>query len=136
MKQTVDMGGSRNEDGKASKGRALRGQALERKSMRDTEPIPTRIPGRGAGLRPLVNRRASDRGVARFKDCDSRLWLEAINGCLEFGLGLLISRTSDGGAVSVTVYEGNDRSRSYAATAEELAEVLAAVRDRATSYGK
>jgi len=104
--------------------------------MRDTEPPTTRLQGRGSNFRPLVQRRSSNGGVARFKDCDSRLWLEAIYSCLEFGLGLLISRTSDGGAVSVTVYEGNDRSRSYAATSDELAEVLAAVRDRATSHSQ
>lgn len=102
--------------------------------MREPTPLPSRLQGRGPNLRPLVDRRGSGPGLARFKDVDSDRWLEAINGCLDAGLGLLISATRDGGAISLTVYEGDDRSRSYASDAGELVELLAAVRDRAKSH--
>src|SRR3990170_133395 len=99
--------------------------------MRGTEPTPTRLQGRGNHLRPLVDRTGGRTGMERFADVNPDLWLAAINGCLVAGSGLLISRTSDGGAVSLTLYEGNERSRSYSASSDELAEALAVIRDRA-----
>lgn len=98
--------------------------------MRGTEPIPSRLAGRGSNFRPLVQRGAGSVGIDRFKDVAATLWLDAIYGSLGAGTGLLVSATSDGGAISITLYEGTERSRSYASSAEELAEVLAAVRDR------
>lgn len=35
------------------------------------------------------------------------------------GLGVLVSKTSDGGALSLTTYDGERRYRSYAANADE-----------------
>lgn len=102
--------------------------------MRGTEPEPRRLSARGSNLRPLVNRDGGQHGVERFKEVDSDLWVAAIYGCLGAGCGLLISRTSDGGAVSLTLYEGNERSRSYSANVAELSEALAVVRDRTESY--
>lgn len=89
--------------------------------------------GRGANLRPLVDRTGSGNRVAGIVKVDSKLWVAAIECCLAAGLGLLFSSTSDGGAVSITLYDGNDRSRSYATSPEELADMLAIVRDRAES---
>ena len=102
--------------------------------MRDTEPAPRRLQGRGSHLRPLVNRSGGRQGMDRFRDVPQDLWLAAITGCLESGSGLLVSRTSDGGAVSLTLYEGDERSRSYSSTSDELAEALAVIRDRTGSY--
>lgn len=104
--------------------------------MRGTEPASSRLLGRGSRLRPLVDRRGGRPGMDWVKDVDSQLWMAAIIGCLDAGVGVLLSRTSDGGAVSITIYEGDERSRSYAVTADELTELLAAVRDRASSHSQ
>lgn len=102
--------------------------------MRETEPSTPRVPGRGSNLRPLVDRRRTGTGAFTAASVGSQVWLDAISSCMDAGIGLLISRTSDGGAISITVYEGTGRARSYASSTEELAEVLAAVRDRGASY--
>jgi len=98
--------------------------------MREPTPLPTRFQGRGANLRPLVERRGGQHGVDRFKDVDPAKWMAAIMACLERGTGLLVSITSDGGAVSLTLYEGDTRARSYASSADELEELLDVIRNR------
>lgn len=45
------------------------------------------------------------------------------------GCGLLISPTSDGGALSVTLYAGDQRHRGYASSSMEFQSLLQAVRD-------
>jgi len=45
------------------------------------------------------------------------------------GSAVLFSPTSDGGALSITLYMGDARSRDYATSAEEFAATLVAVRD-------
>jgi transposase len=50
------------------------------------------------------------------------------------GCAVLFSPTSDGGAISVTVYAGDERARDYASDAEEFAAVLLAVRDTAEAH--
>lgn len=58
------------------------------------------------------------------------LAIACINGC-----AVLFSPTSDGGAISVTLYQGDDRLRDYAASAEEFAASLMAIRDAAEAHG-
>lgn len=45
------------------------------------------------------------------------------------GLGVLISPTSDLGAISVTVYDGDEREKRYATDRQELEALLQALRD-------
>jgi hypothetical protein len=49
--------------------------------------------------------------------------------CVASGVGFLISPTSDGGALSITVYAGEKRERDYAGNPDDLAQLLEAVRD-------
>jgi len=63
-------------------------------------------------------------------DGSGTLTTEAVHACLLAGMGLLIAPTSDAGAISVTLYDGQDRYKSYASTAEEFAVLLETVRDR------
>lgn len=101
--------------------------------MNEPTPLHPGRSGRGAALRPLVDRRGNGGRLGDIVRVDPKSWVEAIERSLLVGTGLLISSTSDGGAVSITVYEGSERRRSYCATADELTEALAAVRDSAES---
>jgi hypothetical protein len=53
---------------------------------------------------------------------------------LTSGCALLLSPTSDGGAVSVCIYVGDQKHKGYASTAEEFAEILMDVRDLAENH--
>jgi hypothetical protein len=87
--------------------------------------------GRGSPLRPLLDKRAAQgRVVENLGGADDDFGTATVSA-LTAGLGILYALTGDGGAISVTVYDGDDRLRSYASTGEELKEVLDAVRDHA-----
>jgi len=86
--------------------------------------------GRGAVLRPLLDQRDGKRRVQSIVQGSEQLTAEAVHACILGGMGVLLAPTSDGGAISVTLYDGQDRYKSYAASPEEFANLLAAVRDR------
>jgi hypothetical protein len=54
---------------------------------------------------------------------------DVIGDTASAGIGVLISPTRDLGAVSLTLYVGDDRERAYASTAEEFTALLEAARD-------
>lgn len=88
-----------------------------------------RSPGKGGRFRSLIDRRGAIPRVEQFTSgSDSELGT-AVLACLLSGRGLLLAPTSDGGALSCTVYEGDERSRSYASSAEEYREILEALTD-------
>lgn len=86
------------------------------------------------GLRPLRNRTDIEGRVAGITDLEPSVWKDALVTVLTSGCGLLLSPTSDGGALSVTLYYGDDRAKDYAASSEELSDVLAAATDQAQAY--
>ena len=59
---------------------------------------------------------------------------KAIGMVLASGCALLLSPTSDGGALSVCVYVGDQKHKGYATSAEEFAELLMDVQDLAESH--
>lgn len=83
--------------------------------------------GRGPSFRELVDKKNKRRAALSLADGDwernAQLLAQAVDG----GLGVLLARTQDGGAISVTVYHGQNRYRSYAATEAELNELFEAV---------
>jgi transposase len=86
-------------------------------------------------FKPLRDKQQTEPRVARIlgipaQDLMNALALACCNGC-----AVLFSPTSDGGAISVTVYLGDERLRDYAASAEEFADCLVAVRDASEAYG-
>lgn len=87
--------------------------------------------GRGANFRSLVNRETTQLRSVQVSDCDPQSWVGAIEHALAAGWGLTFSRTTDGGAISVTLYAGEERFRTYCSTSDELAAALAGVRERA-----
>lgn len=54
---------------------------------------------------------------------------EVLCDSVSVGLGVLISATSDLGAISVTVYDGDEREKRYATDRAELEALLQALRD-------
>jgi hypothetical protein len=84
-------------------------------------------PGRGGNFKPLVQSGKTRSLFSLIAGSDGPLWLEAIATALDGGAALLFSPTSDGGAFSVTLLDGDERSRSYCATGDELTSCLQAV---------
>jgi hypothetical protein len=84
-------------------------------------------PGRGGQFKPLVQTGKVRSLFSLVAGGDGPLWLEAIATALDGGAALLFSPTSDGGAFSVTLLDGDERSRSYCATGDEINACLQAV---------
>jgi hypothetical protein len=80
-------------------------------------------------FKPLINERNGPGRVALLLDGNDSVLGEAVRLVLESGSGVLLSPTRDGGALSVTVYVGDDRLRGYAASPEEFTALLDRVAD-------
>jgi hypothetical protein len=85
--------------------------------------------GRGGTFKSLVDRRESGPRLNSILENSQQLLGDAIHAAIMGGLGVLVAPTSDGGAVSVTVYDGDERLRSYASSADEWTAVLGALTD-------
>lgn len=96
----------------------------------------TRVDGAQSGrpVRRLAGTEEPGVRLARILSMDPTLLANGICVILQSGVAILLSATSDGGAVSVTAYVGDEKVRGYASSAEELASVLDAVRDEAEAY--
>lgn len=86
------------------------------------------------GIKPLRPDRARAAKISGIVDLEPIVWKDALVTVLTSGCGLLLSPTSDGGALSVTLYFGEDRGKDYAASSDELLAVLSAVTDQAQAY--
>jgi len=58
----------------------------------------------------------------------------ALGAAFAAGCAVLISPTSDGGALSVTLYAGEQRHRAYCSSSSELQDALDAVGDVAEAH--
>jgi hypothetical protein len=87
--------------------------------------------GRGANYRRLVEPTAGDTRPGDFGGCDPKLVVAAVDAVLAAGWGVTFSRTSDGGALAITIYAGNERYRAYAASDAEVTRSLEAMRAKA-----
>lgn len=86
------------------------------------------------GVKPLRNRDAQVPKSGELLAGDGALFMETLAVVLVSGGGMLMSTTQDGGALSVTLYLGDERYRSYATDKEELDALLEAVRDHAEAF--
>jgi len=87
------------------------------------------VRGRGAQFKSLVDRQDSGPRLSSIlSETGDQTWA-AIHAAVLGGLGVLIASTSDGGAISVTVYQGDERLRSYASSRDEWLGILEALRD-------
>lgn len=85
-------------------------------------------------FKPLRDRADTTPRIGQILGIDAEELLKALGVVVCSGCAILFSPTSDGGAMSVTVYYGDERARDYAASAEELAHVLSLAKDLAESH--
>lgn len=86
------------------------------------------------GIKELVRREEQESRVGEVTDLESSIWKHAIQTVMMSGCGLLLSPTSDGGAVSLTLYFGDERGKGYASTSSELERLLNAAVDQAMAH--
>ena len=65
---------------------------------------------------------------ASWEDADQEELWRTIIAVTEAGDALTLSKTMDGGAVSLTILSGSERIRNYAHGADEIADLLARIR--------
>lgn len=99
----------------------------ERRFTWPGSPGPRAIP-----FKPLINERNGQGRVDQLLDGADTVLGEAVRLALGAGVGVLLSPTRDGGALSVTLYVGDDRYRGYAASPEEFTALL----DRVANTGR
>jgi len=68
-------------------------------------------------------------------DIKPQLLTDAILGGLQCGLGIMFGRSLDGGSVSVTIYDGDAKSRKWVSDVIDLEDVLTAIVEHAKSSG-
>ncbi len=93
------------------------------------------IPGRGPQFKSLVDRQDKGPRLQGILQDTSDETVSAIHAAVLGGIGVLIASTSDGGAISVTVYQGDERLRSYASSRDEWLGILEALRDAGDAAG-
>jgi hypothetical protein len=95
--------------------------------------IGSRMPDYGQTARStgklMKNRRSTEARAHELLTADPKALMDTLSLCVAAGVGFLLSPTSDGGALSVTVYAGDKRERDYAGNPDDWAQLLAAVRD-------
>jgi hypothetical protein len=87
---------------------------------------PGKRDGRGGAFAPLRGSKPLDR-VDSIVNVASDDLGKVVQLALRSGVAVMFASTSDRGAVSVTVFAGDDKSRSYCSDAEEFADSLLAV---------
>lgn len=65
--------------------------------------------------------------TVRFEDIEEALLVRALSAWTDAGYAITFGRTSDGGAISMSLLAGDYRKKLYAADAEELADALARI---------
>lgn len=66
----------------------------------------------------------SDGGEVSWEEVDGRLIKAAIVAASEDGCAIIFSKTSDGGALSLTLLAGNDRHKKYGKSASLTESIL------------
>jgi hypothetical protein len=74
---------------------------------------------RRSNLRPVL--------PVYWSDADAEKLRLAIDAVTRQGAAIMVGRTSDGGALSICILDGDSKIKEYPHTASELAEALAAI---------
>lgn len=90
--------------------------------------------GRTRTFKPLRTREKVTARTGAILSVPSEDLATALGAVISAGCALLLSPTSDGGAISVCVYVGDQKHKGYATSAEEFAELLMDVRDLSESH--
>lgn len=85
-------------------------------------------------FKPLRDRTEDTPRVGKILGINPQELMDALGVVLCSGCAILFSPTADGGAVSITVYYGDERGRDYVTSAEELAQALSLARDLAEAH--
>lgn len=72
---------------------------------------------------------ASPDRVAHILDLPGDVAWSALRAALAAGIGVLLASTTDGGAVSVTLFVGDDRAKGYLTSPEQAATFIDHLRD-------
>lgn len=72
---------------------------------------------------------SENRGNCTWLDADPQCLLDAVASVVADGAALLLSKTSDGGALVIQVWTGTQRHKLYPATSTELNMALDLIRD-------
>lgn len=84
--------------------------------------------------KPLGRTRDVSPKIGEIWSLDAAKVHAALGAAFASGCAILISPTSDGGALSVTLYAGEQRHRAYCSSSSELQEALDAVTDVAEAH--
>lgn len=85
---------------------------------------------------PTTERRESRRfnvNPVSYDSIDNQLLRDTVVSVTNAGAAILLGRTSDGGAFTIQVYDGNERIREWPHTSEEAEAVLTWLRDMFSS---
>lgn len=85
-------------------------------------------------FKPLRDRSDTTPRVGQIMGIKPDELLDALGRVICSGCAVLFSPTADGGAVSITVYYGDERARDYVSSAEEFAAALVLVSDLAEAH--
>lgn len=85
----------------------------------------------GSGIPRLLSNSTPTKPMLSLRDCGSDSCWNSLASVVECGAAVMVSRTSDGGAISLTLYLGSERYREYASTVDEVAELLRAFAEHA-----
>ena len=88
---------------------------------------PTGVPARYAGFVGGVARSVSA------SDCEATILRDCIGAVTDTGDAIMFGRTTDGGALSVSVYSGGRRAVAYFVDMDSLHQALVELRQSASS---
>lgn len=88
--------------------------------------MPNKLPSPKAGGGLLLQFRKNKQADAEclYTDVDATLLRDAVDAVTRMGAAIMFGKTSDGGAYSVMLLDGNEKVREYPHGAEELGDML------------
>jgi hypothetical protein len=90
---------------------------------------PEYRPGKNGSFKPLGKQRGDTPRVGKILGIEPQVLMDALAVACAAGCAVMFSPTSDGGALGVIVYAGEQRHRGWASDAEEFGALLSDVRD-------
>lgn len=102
----------------------------------DAKPITNRNSKdgpRASGKYAAALHRETRKSPVRWSDVDGPSIKAAVHAVTAAGDAITFGRTTDGGALSVTVLSGPDRLKDYANDAEQAADLLVRIMEAANS---
>lgn len=96
--------------------------------------MPDYAPGRTSQVKTLGSSSSTSPQTGEILSVPPQELMDALTVLCASGCGILISPTGDGGALSVTVYAGDQRHRAYVTSSASFSDALTAARDVAEAH--